>query len=238
MPLATVIQSPKNNIFSCFVCLSVCPSVRLSQHFALFISSHLHETSIRQLVYGMFGACLDRFASYAGQIQPMRGWCVVHHFQVHRQKVEVSWVIHIFAMSALWLHAYLTKLHMGREYNPRDDDVSRTIPCQNIKGQGYIDHLKFLPCLLRRSVPTDRVTSHVAQIQPTHNVMMCHAPFPAQKFRGQGVTQTVRSFCAVRSVWLHAFLIRWTSYMTQIQPMRGQCFAHYFQVKNPGHMGR
>ena len=111
-------------------------------------------------------------------------------------------------------------------------------PGQQIKGQGQTGHLKFLPCLLRRSVPTDRVTSHVAQIQLTHNVMMCHAPFPAQKFRGQGVTQTVRSFCAVRSVWLHAFLIRWISYMTQIQPMRGQCFAHYFQVKNPGHMGR
>ena len=38
--------------------------------------------------------------SYASQIQPMRGWCVMYYFQVNRSKVNVTQVVWIFAVRA------------------------------------------------------------------------------------------------------------------------------------------
>ena len=37
----------------------------------------------------------DRFTSNVAHIQPMRGWCVMHHFHVKRSKVKLTQVVHM-----------------------------------------------------------------------------------------------------------------------------------------------
>ena len=47
--------------------------------------------------------------SYVTQMQPMRGRCVLYHFQVNRSKVKVTWVVWIFAFTDLQFLVHLLR---------------------------------------------------------------------------------------------------------------------------------
>ena len=60
--------------------------------------------------------------------------CLQHlRFQVKWLKVRVIRLVRIFVVSTLWLHSYpMDSLYMRHKYNPRDDNMLRTISCQKV----------------------------------------------------------------------------------------------------------
>ena len=70
----------------------------------------------------------------------------ISHTLLPGQKVKSRRSFDVLAVSASWLHAYLTDLcHMWHKFNPWEDNVSCTINISRSKGQGHTDH-SYLHC--------------------------------------------------------------------------------------------
>ena len=126
----------------------------------------------------------DWFASYVAQIQPVGGQCVVHHFQVKRSKVKVTFKV--FAVSAPWLCAYLTdSFHMWHK------TWSGNVSCIISRSKGQwsrsygsfkvfaISAYGFMPIWLMHFI-WDTYTAYEG--------FLCNTPFPGQKVK---VTQVI-----------------------------------------------
>ena len=76
--------------WSCWqgILIALCPS---SIHL-----SNCPTCRVRSVAHGLFHGLY----SYVAQIQPMRRWYTVYHFQVIRSKNKVTWVIRIFVVRA------------------------------------------------------------------------------------------------------------------------------------------
>ena len=104
------------------------------------------------------------------------------------------------------------------------------------KVKGHTDCSKFLSCLLHGSVPIWLIP-FIFCTNITHEMMMCHTPFPGQKAEDQDHTgcsklrsRVVLSFCHVCSVACCLF-DRFVLYVVQIQPMKSWCVTHHFHFK-------
>ena len=102
----------------------------------------------------------------------------------------------VFIVSAPWLCAYLTNsLHILHKYNPRDDDVPHTI--SRSKGWRSGSHRlfkvkvtccsKFLSCLFCGLLSIWQIC-FICGKNTTHEVLMCHTPFPFQRVKGASHT--------------------------------------------------
>ena len=69
---------------------------RLCLSFHLFISVLVCHRTVRSVAPYLF----DWFTPCLAQIQPMRWWCAVHHFQMNRSKARGTWFICILKMLA------------------------------------------------------------------------------------------------------------------------------------------
>ena len=125
----------------------------------------------------------------SAQMQLMRGWCVLHHGQVKRLKVQIARVIWNFCCVhsvAPCLFVLLT-LYATHIQPMRGRCVLHTIPSPKVKGQGHTGCSEFLPCLLHVSVPILHIC-FICYTNTMHDGMMCHTSFPGQKVKGQGHT--------------------------------------------------
>ena len=156
----------------------------------------------------------------------MRGRCVADHFQVQRSKVKVTRVVRSFCCVRSVAPSLFDRI---TSYTTHEGTMCRApFSDPKVEGQGHMGCSKFLPCPLRGSVPI-WLNNFICGTYTTHEGTMCHAPFSGPKSKGK-IPRVVRSFCCVCSVAPSLF-DRITSYVAHIQPMRGRCVTHHFQVR-------
>ena len=106
-------------------------------------------------------------------------WCATHNFQVNRLKISITRCSKlkssVFVMSVLWLCVYLADLfYIDGSMQERRNSIANTLELR-------------LSC----TNPSICVTN------TTHEVMMCHTPFPFQRCKSHG---PVGSFGHIHSV--------------------------------------
>ena len=140
--------------------------------------------------------CLfNRFASYVGWIQPIRWLCVLYHFYV--QSSIIPGQFQVFAISALWLRAYLTNsLHVQHKYNPWRTMCWASFLGQKVKVSSVFDVFAMsTPCL------RDRCTSYLAT-NITYEVMVFCSPFLGRRSRSHRLFDVF----ALSAPWFYAYL--------------------------------
>ena len=136
-------------------------------------------------VHYMAPSLFDRSTADVVHTQAMRWRCVAHHFQVKRSKAKVKEVIESFAIFALWLSLFDRFTSYKEHTQPmRWRRVLCHFPVKRPRSKASFRIFAMSVC---GSVPIWPI--HVkCGTYTTNEGMMCHAPFPCQKVKGQAHT--------------------------------------------------